>query len=285
MKTYILFAILYASLIGFYNLFKKKATQTSNESVILVMFTAVCFLLAQIWLQFGVAIPWSFVWVFALKGFLLSFSWFCLLKVLKTADMSLVSLTTVLSSVITFMIGIFYFGESITWIQIIGSIIIVAGAVLINLINKKEHSKTNIKQVLMLLASTLITSISNVIDKTTTDALDSHQVQYWFLMFVFIFSIMFFAIECAKHKKFLIEKRDLKNFWIYLVGLFLFLGDMFLFLSYKSPDSQMIIISVISKFKMVVSVLLGLIFFKEENWLKKLMICLMIFAGILMVSL
>lgn len=285
MKTYILFAILYASLIGFYNLFKKKATQTSNESVILVMFTAVCFLLAQIWLPFGVAIPWSFVWVFALKGFLLSFSWFCLLKVLKTADMSLVSLTTVLSSVITFMIGIFYFSESITWIQIIGSIIIVAGAVLINLINKKEHSKTNIKQVLMLLASTLITSISNVIDKTTTDALDSHQVQYWFLMFVFIFSIMFFAIECAKHKKFLIEKRDLKNFWIYLVGLFLFLGDMFLFLSYKSPDSQMIIISVISKFKMVVSVLLGLIFFKEENWLKKLMICLMIFAGILMVSL
>jgi drug/metabolite transporter (DMT)-like permease len=285
MKTYILFAILYASLIGFYNLFKKKATQTSNESVILVMFTAVCFLLAQIWLPFDVAIPWSFVWVFALKGFLLSFSWFCLLKVLKTADMSLVSLTTVLSSVITFLIGIFYFGESITWIQIIGSVIIVTGAVLINLINKKEHSKTNIKQVLMLLASTLITSISNVIDKTTTDALDSHQVQYWFLMFVFIFSIMFFAIECAKHKKFLIEKRDLKNFWIYLVGLFLFLGDMFLFLSYKSPGSQMIIISVISKFKMVVSVLLGLIFFKEDNWIKKLLICFMIFAGILMVSL
>ena len=96
---------------------------------------------------------------------------------------------------------------------------------------------------------------------------------------------MFFIIECVKQKKFLIEKHDLKNFWIYLVGLFLFLGDMFLFLSYKSPDSQMIIISVISKFKMVVSVLLGLIFFKEDNWLKKLLICFMIFAGILMVSL
>lgn len=285
MKTYILFAILYATLIGFYNLFKKKATRSSNESVILVMFTAVCFVLSQIWIPFGVAIPASYIWVFALKGFLLSFSWFCLLKVLKTADMSLVSLTTVLSSVITFLIGIFYFDESITWIQIIGSIIIVSGAVLINLVNKKEQSKTNLKQLLMLLASTLITSISNVIDKTTTDALESHQVQYWFLLFVFVFSCIFFAIECVKHKKFLIEKDDLKNFWIYLVGLFLFLGDMFLFMSYKSPDSQMIIISVISKFKMVVSVLLGLIFFKENNWRKKLLICFMIFAGILMVSL
>ena len=285
MKTYILFAILYATLIGFYNLFKKKATKNSTESVILVMFTAVCFVLAQIWIPFGVAIPASFIWVFALKGFLLSFSWFCLLKVLKTADMSLVSLTTVVSSVITFLIGVLYFDESMTWIQIVGSIVIVSGAVLINFVNKKEHAKTNIKQVLMLLASTLITSISNVIDKTTTDSLESYQVQYWFLLFVFIFSCMFFMIECFKNKRFLIEKSDLKNFWIYLVGLFLFLGDMFLFLSYKSPDSQMIIISVISKFKMVVSVLLGLIFFKEDNWIKKLLICFMIFAGILMVSL
>ena len=285
MNTYIIFVLLYATLIGFYNIFKKKATQTSNESVILVMFTFVCFLLSQIWIPFGVKIPLKFVWVFALKGFLLAFSWFCLLKVLKTADMSLVSLTTVLSTVITFLIGIFYFNETVTWIQIIGSVIIVAGAVMINLINKKETSKTNVKQLLMLLASTLITSISNVIDKTTTNHLQAHQVQFWFLLFVFIFSIMFFAVECVKNKKFLIQKSDLKNYWIYLVGLFLFCGDMFLFFSYRAVGSKMIIISVISKFKMVVSVLLGLVIFKEKNYLKKLLICLLIFAGILMVSL
>ena len=41
MKTYLLFAILYATLIGVYNVFKKKATEKSNESVIFVMFTFV----------------------------------------------------------------------------------------------------------------------------------------------------------------------------------------------------------------------------------------------------
>lgn len=285
MKMYILFAILYATLIGFYNIFKKKALEKSSESAILVMFTTLCFLLAQIWIPFGVAIESKFIWLFALKGFLLAFSWYCVLKVLKTADISLVSLTTVLSTVITFLIGIFWFDESMTWVQIVGAVIIVAGAVMINLLNKSHKSKTNVIQLLMLLASTLITSISNVLDKYTTTYLESHQVQYWFLMFVFLFSCMFFAIECFKNKKFLITKNDLKNYWIYLVGLFLFCGDMFLFFSYRCVGSQMITIAVISKLKTVVAVLVGMVVFKEKNFVKKLLLCLTIFAGILMVSL
>ena len=151
MKMYIIFAILYASLIGFYNVLKKKALEKSNESAILVMFTTVCFLLAQIWIPFGIAIESKFIWLFVLKGFLLAFSWYCVLKVLKNADLSLVSLTTVMSTVITFLIGIFWFDESMTWVQIIGAVVIVSGAVMINLLNKSASSKTNIKQLLKVL--------------------------------------------------------------------------------------------------------------------------------------
>lgn len=276
--------ILYAIFIGVYNIFKKKATIHSNESVILVLFTFTSFLLSFIWIPFGIIIEIKIIGLLAIKGFLLAFSWFCILKVLKEADITIVSITTAISSVLTFSIGIWSFNEKVTIIQLIGAILIVSGSIFINLVSKQTSSKTNIKHLTMLLLSAIITSISSVIDKFTTSHAEFHQVQFWFLLFVFLSSILFFTIDCLKHKKSLISKNDFKNYWIYFIGLFLFLGDMFLFLSYKCPGSQMSIISVLAKFKIIVTVLLGMIIFKEKNITKKLLISVIVLAGVILVS-
>ena len=285
MKVYILFAILYALFTGAHKVFKKKSDQKSNEIAILTIFTFICFMLSLIWIPFNVSIDSKYIWLFVLKGFIIALSWFCTLKVMKTADVSLVALTTVLSAVITFLIGVFAFHESATWLQIVGAVVIVGGAVLINLMNKTDSKKANVTQILLLLLIAINSSASTVIDKVTTSVLEFHQVQFWFLLFVFLFSFLFFSIECLRNKKFLIEKNDFKNFWIYLVAFTLFIGDIFLFLSYKCADSQMIIISIVSQLKTVVAVLLGIVLFKEKNYMKKILISLLIFGGILMVSL
>lgn len=285
MDLYIIFALLYAVIIGVYNVFRKKAVEKSSESTILFLFNGVAFLCSLIWLPFGVAIPSEFVWIFVLKGFLLTLNWYIVLKVLRDADVSLVSLTTIISSVLTLSIGVFGFGESATILQFAGAVIVIIGAFLINLINKNATGKVNIAQIGLLLVSAIISSVSNIIDKYTTTHLESHQVQFWFLLFTFVFSTIFFIIECVKSKKFLLQKTDFKNFWIYLVGIGLFVADMFLFLAYKMPGSQMIIITSITKFKVVVTVILGVFVFKEKNILKKVLISLLMFAGILMLSL
>ena len=159
------------------------------------------------------------------------------------------------------------------------------GAVLINLTGKKENGKVNVKTIILLMISAIIGAVSAVIDKYTTQTLSAYQVQFWFLLFVFVFSCIFFAVECVKEKKFLIQKSDFKNYWIYIVGIALFLGDFFLFLSYTMTGSKMIIITTISKFKVVISVLIGILLYKEKNVVKKLLISLLVFAGILLVSL
>ena len=104
--------------------------------------------------------------------------------------------------------------------------------------------------------------LNTVIDKYTTQTLSAYQVQFWFLLFVFVFSCIFFAVECVKEKKFLIQKYDFKNYWIYIVGIALFLGDFFLFLSYTMTGSKMIIITTISKFKFFISVLICILLYK-----------------------
>ena len=280
----ILFTILYATLIGFYNIFKKFAIKKSNESTILVMFTSVAFLLSLMWLPLGIKIPAKFVLIFALKGFLLALSWFIILKVLKTADLSIVTVTNILSAVLSFILGIVIFKETAGVWQIVGSALIILGVALINLTNRNSKGQITMLQLVLLFVSMLITTSSNVIDKYTTSHLTSYQVQFWFLMFVCLFSWIFFAFECIKSKEFLIKKSDLKNFWIYLVGLFLFVGDFMLFRAYAVPNSQMITISILSKMKVVVIVLLGALIFKEKNVFKKLLLSLLVIAGAILIS-
>ena len=66
MDLYIIFALLYAVIIGVYNVFRKKAVEKSSESIILFLFNGVAFLCSLIWLPFGVAIQSEFVWIFVL---------------------------------------------------------------------------------------------------------------------------------------------------------------------------------------------------------------------------
>ena len=284
-NLYIIFALLYAVFNAFFDALKKKAVKTSSELSTLVIFTGVSFLCSLIWIPFGVGISSDKIYLLMLKGFLLTINWFVLLRVLVDADVSIVSLTTVVSSVMTFAVGIFGFGERATIIQYVGAALIIFGAILINLTNKKEKGKVNAKVIILLLILAIIGSVCAIIDKYTTQTLSAFQVQFWFLLFTFAFSCIFFALECVKHKKFLLQKSDFKNYWIYIIGVALFLGDIFLFLSYTMTGSKMIIITSISKFKVVVSVLLGIFLFKEKSVLKKILISLLVFAGVLLISL
>ena len=174
----ILFTLIYATLIGFYNIFKKFSLKKSSESVILVMFTTTAFLLSLVWIPLGMKIPFKFVLILAGKGFLLSLSWFIILKVLKNADISVVTVTNVISAVLSFALGMILFNETAGVWQIIGSIIIIAGVACINLTNRNSKGQITFIQLVLLLCSALITTSSNVIDKYTTSHLSPYQVQF-----------------------------------------------------------------------------------------------------------
>lgn len=282
----IILTLFYATFIGFYNIFKKLATMKSKESTILVIYTTTTFILTLLWLPFGLSIPASFIPIFALKGFLLATSWFLVLKVLKTADLSLVMITGVLSSVLSFILGITIFHETTNALQIIGSTIIVLGVAIINFINgNREKKETKLIHFVVLFLSALISSTSNVIDKYTTTHLTPFQTQFWFAMFVALFSWIYFGIECVKSKEFLIKKEDLKNWRIYPIGILLFIGDVILFFAYKVPGSKMITISILLQLKVVISIIVGAFIFKEEKLFTKISVSLFVIAGAILIAL
>ena len=161
---------------------------------------------------------------------------------------------------------------------------ILLGVTLMSFVNKKEKGKIKVIHIIFILISAIITTASEVIDKYTTTYLTNFQVQFWFLFFTFIFSWIFFAFDCIKSKEFLIKKEDFKNYWIYLVGVSLFVGDLMLFLAYTSTGSQMIIITILAKIKILVTVLCGILIFKEKRILPKILLTLLILLGAIFVA-
>lgn len=280
----IVFVLLYALLNGFFDIFKKSSLKRSSPSTILVMFTTVAFLLSLIWIPFDVSISIEYILIFALKGFIIAFNWYITLKILRTADISTVTITQILSTVLTFIFGITMFNETASVLQIIGSIIIVGSVAAINLINRNSKGSVTKVQLVLLLVCALISTMSSVIDKYTSISLTPQQMQFWFLLFVMVFSWLFFSIDCIKQKQFLIKKEDSKNYWIYLVGLFIFLADFMLFSAHTVANSQLITITVLSKLKIIVTVAAGIFIFKEKNVWKKLLLSVIVVIGAIMIA-
>ena len=241
-------------------------------------------MLSLIWIPFGVGVPPRFIWIFALKGFLLATSWYMTLKVVKTADLSIVIVTNILSAVLSFVLGIVILGEHAGIWQIVGSAVIILGVAGINLVGKKNEGRVTPLNFILLTICALITTASHIIDKYTTTYLNPQQTQFNFLFFVMLFSWVYFGVDCIKDRQFNIKRQDLKNYWIYLIGVFLFVADFFLFMAYKVPGSQMITISIISKLKVVVAVLAGVFIFKEKNMWKKLSLSAIVILGAVLVS-
>lgn len=281
---YIFLAFIYALFIGGYNIFKKVSIKKSGAATVLALFTSACFLMSLIWIPMGIAIPSNMIWIFIIKGLIASFNWYFVLRILKNTNLTLVIAMDMLSTVLTFIFGITIFGEVIRIMQIVGSILIVVGVALVNLLNKKETGKINVLHFFLLLLSAMISTACGIIDKYTTTYLTNFQVQFWFLLFACVFSWVYFSIDCFRAKQFLIKKEDLANYWIYFIALCLFLGDFMLFMAYRQPGSQMIIISIISKLKIIVTMFAGIFIFKEKNVAKKIALTLLIILGAIFVS-
>ncbi|MBE5738761.1 MAG: hypothetical protein E7354_03455 [Clostridiales bacterium] len=281
----ILYISFYILLFGTHSSLQKVALKKSSESSVLVLYTTVAALLMLLHLPFGVAVSWEYVLIFAFKGLILAVSWYVTLRVLQKVDLSIVTTTNILSAVLSFVFAIVIFKETAGWTKIIGSIIVVGGIAMLNLSNKKEKGSVNALQLCLLIFTALVSATCSVIDKYTTTYMTPHQVQFWFVVFTAFFSWVIFGIECAKKKEFSITKQDVKNVWVYLLGITLVAADFLLFTAYRVPGSQMITISMLSKMRALVPVFAGVLFYKEKNVVKKIVYAIIVVFGAVLLSL
>ncbi len=307
LNMWILYASIYATIIGFFSVFKKKATAKTNTLFVLAFHSTLGFLLLS-WTAFFDAFKissQSFLFLL-LKSFIVAFMWIFELIALKKYYISSLQPISSIKVVIGFVAGIIIFSEPFVWWKCIGVAIIFVGLVMLNFYDAKhivqfESSKSNfenmnasthdeqqlkrnrITAITLFLLSCILSEISAILDKFILNNNSPNQMQFWFMMLVSIILWICFFAACIKNKKMLVSKSDFKNFYIYLIAFILIIADRFLFTALSQPDVLVSGVSVIKQISIIVSVVFGGIWFKEPKLKNKLAFLAIILAGIVVV--
>lgn len=307
LNMWILYASIYATIIGFFSVFKKKATAKTNTLFVLAFHSTLGFLLLS-WTAFFDAFKissQSFLFLL-LKSFIVAFMWIFELIALKKYYISSLQPISSIKVVIGFVAGIIIFSEPFVWWKCIGVAIIFVGLVMFNFYDAKhiikfESSKSNfenmnasthdeqqlkrnrITAITLFLLSCILSEISAILDKFILNNISPNQMQFWFMMLVSIILWICFFAACIKNKNMLVSKSDFKNFYIYLIAFILIIADRFLFTALSQPDVLVSGVSVIKQISIIVSVVFGGIWFKEPKLKNKLAFLAIILAGIVVV--
>ena len=307
LNMWILYASIYATIIGFFSVFKKKATARTNTLFVLAFHSTLGFLLLS-WTAFFDALkisPQSILFLL-IKSVIVAFMWIFELIALKKYYISSLQPISSIKVVIGFVAGIIIFSEPFVWWKCIGVAIIFVGLVMFNFYDAKhivkfESSKSNfenmnasnhdeqqlkrnrITAITLFLLSCILSEISAILDKFILNNISPNQMQFWFMMLVSIILWICFFAACIKNKNMLVSKSDFKNFYIYLIAFILIVADRFLFTSLSQPDVLVSGVSVIKQISIIVSVIFGGLWFKEPKLKNKLAFLAIILAGIVVV--
>lgn len=291
---WIFYVIIYACIIGFFSVYRKKAAQESNFLFVLALSSTVGFLLIGWNFQQAWMLDQKYILLILCKSFVVSLSWVFELYAVKNYFISALQPLSSIKVVFGFFASMLIFSEETFWWQFIGVAIVGVGLFALNKEPKSSKNKYNdgtyktkqkYKSILFFVLACLCSETSAIFDKYIMQYALPNQMQWWYMLFISVIVWIYFLVQCLINKKMLISKKDFKNFYIYIVAILLILADQLLFKSLTDPASKASIVSVLKQISTIVSVIYGAYFFKEPNLKRKLTYLGIILCGIIIILL
>ena len=149
--------------------------------------------------------------------------------------------------------------------------------------NKNKFNNKRLIAITYFVASCVLSEISGILDRFIMDQVTTSQMQFWFMLFVSLFSwLALFCVE-IKDRRIPITKADWKNIFIYISGAVLVIGDRFMFTALTDPNVLVSGVSILKQLSTVVSVVIGALIFKEPNLKRKIVYLIVILTGIIII--
>ena len=192
---------------------------------------------------------------------------------------TLFPITTIASLLITILIAVFYFGDKLSYLQLIGLILIIF--TISFFLYKKGRLQYPRYVILIGFIIIFISAFNKILQKFAADWVNIQAFQVFQYIFASIISLLILIIS---NRKELYKNLVSKSFKVgSLIGIFSFFGGyLYLIALTKGPFS--LITSIHSSY-IFITALTGLVLFKEELTIKKvLLIILAIIATLLIRS-
>ncbi|MCQ2591317.1 MAG: EamA family transporter [Treponema sp.] len=138
---------------------------------------------------------------------------------------------------------------------------------------KNEHSSTF--YVILALLSCMLNAVSGFFDKLLMKDITSSQLQFWYMLFLIIFYLIYIFIKRIK-----ISASVWKNIWVWILALMFVIGDKALFIANGNPESRITVMTLIKQSGCIVTILGGRFIFKEKNTAYRLFCAAVIILGI-----
>lgn len=278
---WIIFVLFYGLMKGGRDIIKKIVLQKNTIIEILIVHTGLSLLMVVPTATDAFTIDKGFLGYIALKSLFVFSAWICSFHALTKLPVSIVGILDLSRVIFATLLGVTVLGEVMGYGQYIGLILVCLGLLALKLINSGKSntsSREDIRTlyVLLALASCILNALSGLMDKILMKDLSSSQLQFWYMLFMFVYYIIFALVTRAK-----ISWSVLKNGWIWLLSIMFVLSDKALFIANGSPDSKVTVMTLIKQSCCIVTIIGGKLVFKEKNILKKLVCAAIIIAGIM----
>lgn len=192
-----------------------------------------------------------------------------------------VSTTTIVLStrgVFTLLLGFVLLGETVTFRQLGGMGLILAGVIHSQYSNRLT---TNIAYVLMLLANALIASTASIVDRLATKSMNL----YPYLMLAYLFpGIIMMIIQRIKHKQMHLNLTRSYVYHILVVSTLICFGSIFYLIGLsKAPSTGMAVF--VNQTRVVLTVILAVLFLHErENIRQKIVSSILCLGGLYLLN-
>lgn len=289
---WLLLAFLSATLLGFYDAFKKQSLK--NNAVLPVLFLNTIFS-SMIFLPFVVLSRYAPSWLensivyvptagwaehkyIIIKSFIVLSSWIFGYFGMKHLPLTIVGPINATRPVMVLVGALILFGERLNPYQWVGVILGIFSFFMLSRSGKKEgiDFKHN-KWIFFIVMAAVMGAVSGLYDKYLMGRLNSMLVQSWYNIYqVFIMCPIILLLWMPKRK----ESTPFRWSWtIIFISLFLSAADFAYFYALSYEDSMISIVSMVRRGSVLVSFTFGALFFKEKNLKSKAIDLLLVLLG------
>ena len=225
---------------------------------------------------------YGLVWI---KSCLVGVSWVCEYYAMRALPFSIASPIRGSAPFWTIIGAFLLFHEVPTALQAAGMACVLVGYWAFSVVGRTEHiSFLKHPGVLLAFAGTMLGAASALFDKylLQTCRLPRPMLQFWFELDLLVF---FGATYLIQHLAGLNRTPFIWRWSIPLVGVLLVTADWFYFAALGEPGVAISILALIRRSNVVLSFLLGILFFHEQHYRKKAIALASIVAGVVLLLL
>lgn len=281
---WMLLVLVYGLLKGTREIVKKKSLEKSSVMEVLFFYTLFAFLFVCPDAKNAMGISGRMLIFVALKSFIIFLAWMFSFKAIKKMPLSIYGILDLSRVLFATLLGAVVLKEKMTPYQMVGLVLVALGLLLLKFRiggTKKEYpkqEKEDVKPILVIFAisSCMLNALSGLMDKILMKDLNSSQLQFWYMLFLVLFYLVYII---ASRTKIDIVK-SAKNHWIWILAILFVIADRALFLANGMEASKITIMTLIKQSGCIVTILGGKFIYREKNIGYKLICAAIIVSGI-----